>query len=110
MISFYINWASSTLFGLLHGNKFNPSWNAALNRLIDNHHLDARVGDGGFTVDLGGHEVWIENRFYAFGYSYTSERDRQFRPSVKTMCRLWLLVAPMVAEIERKKNDFSDLG
>lgn len=109
MIGFYINWAASTWFGLLHAHKYNRSWDAALNRLLDNKYQDARLCDTGRTLMIGGIEVWVENRFYAFGYLYSEPSERHFRPSLKTMARLWSFVAPMLAEQERKKNDFSGL-
>lgn len=109
MIGFYIRWATSTWFGLLHAHKFNRSWDAALNRLLDSKYQDAKLCRSGCTLIIGGLEIWVENRFYAFGYLYSESSERQFRQSLKTMARLWFFIAPMLAELERKKNDFSGI-
>ena len=109
MIGFYINWAVSTCFGLLHANKFNQSWDDAVNRLLDNKYHDAKICHTGCTLMIGGIEIWIENRFYSFGHLWGVTSDREFRPSLKTMARLWFFIAPMLVELERKKNDFSGI-
>lgn len=110
MIIFYIEWALSTLFGLLHARKYNSSWDDSLSRLIDSHADSAIISPSSCTVTLGRVEVWIENRFYAFGHLYGQGHEREFRPSIKTMAKLWNLVGPMIESAEKKKNDFSDIN
>ncbi|MHA6128893.1 hypothetical protein ACX3YD_22360 [Pseudomonas fluorescens group sp. PF-1] len=88
MKAFYVNWATSTLFGLLHNKKFCPEWDAALNRLLDKHWHDVKVEE--CVVKLGNVEVWIENAFYCYGHQWNGLTE--FRPSLKTMCRLDTLV------------------
>ncbi|WP_147477650.1 hypothetical protein [Pseudomonas coronafaciens] len=89
MRSFYIRWAMSTWFGLIRMHKYCPEWDAALNRLIDKHWQTVSIE--GCTARFGEVEVWIANRYYAFGHEWGS--GQHFRPSVHTMRRLDSLIS-----------------
>ncbi len=83
---YYIEWASSTFFGLFHQHKYCPLWDAKLNQLLDEHGKTAKLGD--HTIQLGNANVWIANRFYSYGHSWANRELREHRPSVRTMIRL----------------------
>ncbi|UBT78790.1 hypothetical protein LCH33_002154 [Pseudomonas amygdali] len=89
MNNFYARWAMNTWFGLLYQYRFCPIWDAALNRLIDKHWKSVVVGE--HTANLGGVDIWISNRYYAFGHEFASFQSAR-RPSVWTMRRLDSLV------------------
>ena len=100
-VNFYVSWAHSTCLGLLQLKEYSKAWDETLNRLIDEHWKTA-VHDG-YAVSLGGAEVWISNRFYAYGYALRGDvpgRLRNRRPSLKTMYRL----ARLVAHIDRESR------
>jgi hypothetical protein len=59
-------------------------WDAALNALLD-HHKPIKSGIG-YTVHLGGVEVWARNYPYAYGTPYSPSFD--VLPSVATRKRL----------------------
>lgn len=100
MKNFYVNWATSTLFGLLHSKKFCPDWDAALNRLLDKHWSDVKVGE--CTATLGNVDVWIENAYYCYGHQWNGLAET--RPSVRTMCRLDSLVGHIRDRKEEEKR------
>lgn len=79
----YVEWAFSTLFGSLYQYSYCPIWDKKLNELIDAG--DAKMGHHVLIFD--NIEVWVSNRFYAYGHIYRSG-IKQHRPSTKTMIRL----------------------
>ena len=86
---YYVEWARSTWFGVLHQAKYCPVWDRKLNKLLDKYSKEA-VGDH-YTVQLGEVDVWWENRFYAYGFLRKGDGWAVYanaRPSVKTMIRL----------------------
>ncbi|WP_439885629.1 hypothetical protein ACTACK_10470 [Pseudomonas syringae] len=100
MKNFYWRWAVSTFCGLAYTKKYSPEWDAALNRLIDNHWESIQVDR--HTAKLGSAEVWISNAFYAYGSQYGGVYE--FRPSVQTMRRLDSLIGHMQEKIEQEKR------
>lgn len=87
-LKFYLMWAASSWFGLLHAHKYCPVWDEALGKLLDKHEEDARVGV--FTMNLGGVQVWTSNAFYGYGNIWEGGVDKR-RPSLRNMYRLWLI-------------------
>lgn len=89
-LKFYLMWAGSSWFGLLHGYKYCPIWNEVLGRLLDKHSAEAEVDS--YTVTLGDVEVWVSNAFYGYGYLWDGlKEDNRRRPSLLNMYRLWLI-------------------
>lgn len=91
-IKFYAKWAVSTWLGLLHANSYCAEWDAALNRLMDDHGEDAELERGGYTLRLGKYRVWVENAYYDYGHLHGYGACAEFRPSLSTMARLDLIV------------------
>lgn len=79
----YLEWVNSTWFGLFNQMKYCPVWDDKLNELLDNYSDTAKFKNSHVLL-LGDNEIWISNRFYAYGCL----RDEDTRPSVKTMFRL----------------------
>lgn len=101
MKGFYWRWAASTFIGTIYQKKYCPTWDAALNRLIDKYWAEIEVGD--YTATLGGTQVWIGNAFYAYGYQYGAPFE--MRPSLHTMRRLDSLVHHVqAAKLEEKRK------
>lgn len=86
---YYVEWAWSTCFGVLHQQKYCSVWDEKLNELLDKYSEEA-VWDG-YAVYLGDARVWWYNRFYSYGFLQKVRNTYQAhktRPSVKTMIRL----------------------
>ena len=85
-MNYYIEWVMSTWFGVLHHKDYCPLWDAKLNELLDKYSGSA-ILVGACRMQLGGTEVWIENRMYSYGH-LADVSVTQRRPSVRTMIRL----------------------
>lgn len=85
---FYIKWAGSTIFGLMHQEKYSGAWDRTLKALIKLHGDTATLD--GHTLRLGDHEIWIANEYYSYGhlYDWNSDVECRHRPSVRTMGKL----------------------
>lgn len=103
MISFYVRWASSTVFGLLHQQKFCPHWDRALSALIDRHWRDASL-EHDAVLQLGGQDIWVANPFYSYGHAYSGGLPYR-RPSLRTMHALDCIVSALAAAEEQKNRD-----
>ena len=79
----YAEWSFSTLFGVLCQYPYCPVWDKKLNELMDAG--NAKMGYHVLIFD--NIEVWISNRFYAYGHIHNYSIPNK-RPSVKTMIRL----------------------
>lgn len=105
MTNFYVRWACSTWFGLLHQQKYCHYWDQELNLLIDHHWQDA-VMTSRCTIEFGETSVWIGNAFYAYGNEYGCAGARiDVRPSIKTMKRLDSLVRHVAEEAAKERLD-----
>lgn len=107
-LKLYMSWAYSTLFGALYQYEYCSVWDKQLNELIDRG--DCSLGYK--TLKFSNIEVWISNKFYAYGYTYSDITPR--RPSIKTMFRLHdihtkLLTDSKKMEIEEYTNKMSKL-
>lgn len=97
LLEFYIMWASSTLFGLFHQERYCPEWDRALGALLDKYADSAIVSP--HTTTINGVEIWTDNAFYSYGHIWVNDIDER-RPSLYNMYRLW-----MIGESHRKKQD-----
>ena len=102
MIYFYLDWASSSMFGLFHSRSFDDVWDRILNKLMDDYGDSVTVGE--HTAKFGTVDVWIANKYYAYGYDFNAPSEFRFRPSIKTMGRLSLLVSGFQDEAREKKR------
>ena len=59
---------------------------------------EAIVGE--YSMFLRNYNVWISNKYYAYGHRANCQREYQFRPSIKTMLMLNKLVE------QKRKEDF----
>ena len=105
-LKFYLMWAASSWFGLLHAHKYCPVWDAALSKLIDQHGEDAKVGK--YTTKIGGVTVWTSNSFYGYGNIYEDGIEER-RPSIMNMYRLWLIQEEERQYREQKERNKYDL-
>ena len=93
-MKFYLEWATTTFFGLVYKCKYSKHWDIKLNQLIDKHWQTACLDSGHYCVQLGDVQVWIANAYCAFGDMYKGGHKvfQNKRPSVRTMFRLTRLV------------------
>jgi hypothetical protein len=98
-------WCTSTFFGIVRLYKYNKAWDRELNRLLDEHWQTAKLEY--CVLTLGEAQVWIENKYYAYGRLYSSKDWRDMstsrRPSIKTMWRLASLEQELTIESERER-------
>lgn len=100
---FYIKWALSTWFGLLYLNKYSVTWDAVLKSLLSDKSIKPKLL-GNYTIDFGGHEVWVSNPYYSYGgLHYSKGRGyeplgRKCRPSLSTMKKLDKLHDDLLSE------------
>jgi|GEM_PF-1416772 len=78
---------------------YSKEWDRVLNKMLDKADIgEIDVTFGRYTVQFEKDEIWIGNKFYAYGYLYrTCAKDSwsksvsdhmQFRPKMSTMLRL----------------------
>lgn len=81
----------NTLLGL-YQYKHCPAYDALLNRILDEG-VPEKCGDYTIRFSLGGeyYNVWIANKFYAYGHLYQGGAGPCARPKYKTMMRLYEL-------------------
>lgn len=99
-LKLYLEWGITTFFGTLMEKKFCKMWDSKLNQLMNKYegvlcHTDC-------TITFNKTEVWVGNRFYAYGHLNASFSDyKEFRPKVSTMLRL----ASIHDALKKKKED-----
>ena len=112
MGSFWLwcEWASSTFFGALHGDKYDKRWNSVLSEALDDTSIAISSDGRGYTVMIGGAEVWVANRFYSYGTCHCTWPMRSTgRPSVKTIIKLASRVDPIIREAaDREDKDHTE--
>lgn len=104
-------------FNLLYQRKFDKKWDTTLNSYLDQvetGELKAKLVR--YTIEFSKEnfykEVWIENKFYCYGFLYVvkfndnrsfsiNRESQQFRPSCYTMIRLEKLVRKLGKEKEK---------
>lgn len=95
----YIGHAFRTITGF-YLKPFSEEWDLKLNDIIDRGDI---IECSEYTIDFIYRDavisVWIENKWYSFGYENSINGGRvpvemQFRPRFKTMKRLWEVYAP----------------
>ena len=104
-----------TIFGF-YQNEYNEIWDKQLNDLIsdaENGALsESEVVFDDYTINLGSHSVWIENKWYAYGSLRSVNGDQipdniEFRPKWKTMKRLDKLVKQVkVLKMDKEFNKY----
>ena len=80
----------NTVF-FMYQHKYSKDWDVKLNHLIEQFGESAKAGK--HVIELGEWEVWIANKWYAYGNAYRKagesvDKTAQFRPSIFTMMRL----------------------
>ena len=98
---YYFEWVYSTLCGMLHDEPYCKEWDSALSALLDKYGDDAVFSK--HTAKIGGHEIWVSNRFYSYGHIYRCEIEQR-RPSIRTMIRLAKLQDAAKAIHEKQKS------
>lgn len=88
---FWFELMPSTWFGYFYCHKFNKAWDDALSHLIDKH-SESITRSSNHTVSVRGVEVWVSNRYYAFGHEGGQGYDYCYRPSARTMYKLATLL------------------
>lgn len=75
--------------GLLFGCRYSKWWDRKLNQLLNTCEAPTCIDED--TVRVGGIEIWIGNRWYAYAYPHDplfASRYERVRPSIRTMIRL----------------------
>lgn len=93
----------------MYQEEYNKDWDAKLNELLDKHWESASLSQNGVVLRLGVWQVWVGNKWYAYGHSYYVadkyiSREFQYRPKMSTMIRLDKLVKFVKAK-EKLEND-----
>lgn len=95
---FFIKWCSSTFIGFIQLRKYSKEWDEELNRLIDSH---KQVSRGYCVLIIDNTEVWVDNKFYAYGHRFVGDHVKEFRPSMKTMFKLWKLEKQISGDLRK---------
>ena len=99
---FYLMWAASTWFGLLHQERYCPEWDKALGALLDKYSDRVLVGE--HTTTINEVEVWTSNAFYSYGHIWEFPLQKR-RPGLWNMYRLWLAVDAKQKELARRERE-----
>lgn len=81
----------NTLFGL-HQYKYCATYDVLLSRILDEG-VPEKCGDYTirFSLEGGHYNIWVANKFYAYGHLYLGGAGPCVRPKYKTMMRLYEL-------------------
>lgn len=89
----------NTFFGSLFQKKYSREWDAVVQRIISEGEFSYFHKNDGITYSAviklheSEYEIWLANKWYAYGYNYSElNYSQQRRPSIKTMIKLekWL--------------------
>ena len=101
-LKYYIDWATSTWFGLTHkSGEYSKDWDEKLNQILDTGGYEFNE----YVMKYNNYEIWVGNRFLSYGYLYSKDNRRiikKYRPKVSTMIRLAMI------EDEWKKNNIDE--
>ena len=80
----------NTIF-FMYQQPYNKDWDKKLNELLDEYGSNVVVSR--YCATLGEYDVWIANKWYAYGNAYMKNsvsvgRRYEFRPKFRTMLRL----------------------
>lgn len=99
-LSVYLAHIGNSIFGM-YQQPYSAEWDSLLNSILDEGRIK-EVRSCAMTFEYQGNdiEVWCMNKWYSFGHVYSVNgqsvgRGREFRPSIKTMVRLWAVYSEL---------------
>jgi len=98
-----LEYAVSTWFGLIKVHKTCKKWDKVLNELMDKYE-DISILTS-HTIHFGHNEVWIKNRFYAYGSLWDESGLGCVVPKRKTAIRLALIEDRLRLEKEVEQQE-----
>jgi hypothetical protein len=101
-----LEYAVSTWFGLIRTHKTCKKWDKVLNELMDKYEDTAILSS--HTIHFGHNEIWIRNRFYAYGSLWKEPHLECVLPKRKTAIRLALIEDRLRLEKEVERQEKYD--